>query len=66
MEVRKIQGHLFMNEIEEEILNNHGYLIRQKKELDNLNKDLNDTITNAALLLTIAGSDHLKQILRDR
>lgn len=31
IKLKKIHGHLYMNEIEDEIMNVHGYLLRQKK-----------------------------------
>jgi hypothetical protein len=53
---QKIHGHLYINEIEDEINSVHEYFSRQRKEVDHQTKDLNARVLDLAMYLTLLNS----------
>jgi hypothetical protein len=52
IEGKGLPQYLYVNEVEDEILEVHKYLIGQKKELEQQRKEFNCLIEEAALLLS--------------
>lgn len=48
-----MEGYLYINQIEEEVLNSHGYLSGQMHQIDNFSKRVTDLVLEISLLLTI-------------
>ena len=57
---------MYINEIEDEIKNIHDYLWRQKKELENLDKDLHERLNTLGLLVTLLNSEDFKVVARQK
>lgn len=54
LEQRNVLGHLFLNEIEEEVSKVEDFLVRQRKEFDDIREAKKKMILNTSLLLTLA------------
>lgn len=54
LEQRNVPGHVYLNEIQEEVSKVEDFLVRQRKEFDGIRDAKNKMILSASLLMTLA------------
>lgn len=59
----RVEGHLYINHIEDEIAHSHEFLTGQMREMEALNKRVAELVFEMGLLATLAGEGSLRAFL---
>ena len=55
-----MEGHLYINHIEDQVIHSYDYLSNQLREMENLNKRVSELVYQMGLLVTLAAENTLK------